>query len=205
MRKIMTVAATAAATCAATPALAQEESPTTFYVGALAGYDSVELSVPGFGSDSQGDVMYGVTAGVDTRVGERGLIGFEAEFTDSEVSASADDVVVTGDRVRISAGRDLYVGVRGGLWATQRFALYAKAGYTNARVNGSYDDGTGAVKDHTNRGGIRFGGGVEFKATEGISVRGEYRHSEYKAFNTGAGFSIDASRDQFAVGLVGKF
>lgn len=182
---------------------------------ALVGYDEVELDAdldPELGFDegdvdigSEGDVLYGVSVGVETKLGS-GVFGVEAEYADSQVSRSAGDLLVDGDSARLSAGRDLYLGLRGGYWLSPRVLFYAKGGYTNARFTARYDDGDGSVtRDHTNRDGFRLGAGVEYALTRNLGLRGEYRHSEYESLDTGLGVAIDANRDQFVAGLVAGF
>ena len=68
---------------------------------------------------------------------------------------SADEsvagVVIAGDELRVRAGRDLYVGGRVGVVVGGNTLLYAKAGYTNARVRVDYEDGTAGTVDRLHR------------------------------------------------------
>ena len=196
----------ASATVISSPAMAQESSGTRVYGGVIAGYDDVELKVPDVGSGSSSDIMYGALIGIETDLGSSFILGFEAEFADSEVGDTERDIDVIGDSARLSIGRDLYVGVRAGYQISSRVNLYGAAGYTNTRVNLRYDDGAGfQIKAHTDRDGVRLGAGLEFDVSKNISLRGEYRHSQYKKFGTGLGFDIKAKRDQLVAAFVVKF
>ncbi|MFN6936409.1 MAG: outer membrane protein, partial [Tsuneonella sp.] len=110
------------------------------------------------------------------------------------------------DEVRLSAGRDLYVGGRLGFQAGASTLFYVKGGYTDARLKGSYDDGVTVVSESDSLGGFRVGGGLEQKFGSNFAVRAEYRYSDYgeysyDGFNTG----ISVSRHQGMLGLIGKF
>jgi outer membrane immunogenic protein len=205
-RTFLVAAATAAAFT--TPALAQSnDSAGEFraYAGALAGYDDIKLSVPGVGSGSEGDALFGAVVGGEYDFGP-GSAGIEAEFSDSNVGVAATDVDVIGDKATLSAGRDVYIGARAGFNLSPRAVLYVKGGYTNLRFNASYDDGAGSTfKEHVNRDGLRVGGGAEFALTRNIRLRGEYRYSDYKSYDPGIGVNIDAKRNQFVTSIVGAF
>ncbi|ATP18181.1 outer membrane beta-barrel protein [Sphingobium yanoikuyae] len=196
MKNVLFAAAALAAVSA--PAYAQEASNFGgFKVGATVGYDSVNLSYDDL-DDSKGGFLYGLTAGYDYDIGTL-VIGVEGEVSDSTVKETATDVLVDGDRWKLSAGRDLYVGARLGFPVSQNLMLYAKGGYTNARakLSVSYDGDSASEGD--NLDGYRVGGGIEF-ANAGNFARLEYRYSDYgnysyDGFNTG----IAASRHQIAV------
>ena len=91
---------------------------------------------------------------------------------------------IVGDELCVGAGRDLYVGGRVGAVVGGNTLLYAKAGYTNARVNVAYDDGTAATgpdfAGHSNLDGVRVGGGAQFGIGPNTYIRTEYRYSNYQ-------------------------
>ena len=153
-----------AALCAgtlATPAFAQDQ-------GNLAASASKAWSAT-TGRASQDEsadgVAYGVGVGYDFQSGNA-VFGIEAEATDSSANERVAGVVLPGDELRVRAGRDLYVGGRVGAVVGGRTLLYAKAGYTNARVRVDYEDGTAATindfTDRTNLDGVRAGAGAQF-------------------------------------------
>lgn len=63
-------------------------------------------------SDSEEDLLVGVTIGYDFETESGFLFGVEAEYTDSSVGVSVTDFDVIGDRLSVNAGRDLYAGAR---------------------------------------------------------------------------------------------
>ncbi|HEY5712033.1 MAG TPA: porin family protein [Allosphingosinicella sp.] len=163
--RIVHVAALLAA-ASATPAFAQE-TPASFnggHVEAITGYDSVHG-----GGDSSGGVLYGIGAGYDFRSGNA-VFGIEGEAVES----------TTGDcdgGVCVDASRDFYVGGRVGAVVSPAVLLYAKAGYTNARVEVE----SGGVSAGTTFDGIRGGAGIEWAIPNSpVALRTEYRYSNYQ-------------------------
>jgi len=169
----MIYAAAALVAFAATPAFAQE-SRQPFdggHIGVVAGYDSLH----GAGVTSDG-IAYGVQGGYDFRLGGA-VLGLEAEAAESST-----------DRGPVEAGRDLYAGGRIGAVVGGRGLLYAKLGYTNARLSAP---GAGVNLD-----GIRAGAGIEWMVGRNVSVRAEYRYSNYED---------GLSRNQGILGLSYRF
>ncbi|HTU10115.1 MAG TPA: porin family protein [Allosphingosinicella sp.] len=178
MRKFAFAAALLAGTIA-TPALAQDNNNLGgFRVEGLVGYD--RPSIEDEGADG---VAYGVGVGYDFQSGNA-VFGIEAEAMDSSANEQATGVALPGDTLRVSAGRDLYVGGRVGFGVGSNSLLYAKAGYTNARVRVSYEDGTaGTVADFTDRtnlDGLRVGAGAQFGIGSNAFLKTEYRYSNYQ-------------------------
>jgi len=171
----LSVLATAAV---ATPAFAQDagvafDGP---YIAAMGGYDKVRVDTPiGHGSDD--GVLFGGVVGFDKNI--RGAVfGVEGEYSDSNVKESVDNVFVAGDRASLKTGRDLYAGIRIGGEVTPGVMLYAKGGYTNAKVKASYDDGVDVLRGSDELEGYRLGAGVE-TTVRGLIGRVEYRYSNY--------------------------
>ena len=162
-----------------TPAVAQETSPFSgIRVEGIVGYDTTDVEDEG--SDG---VLYGAQVGYDFQSGGA-VFGIEAEASDSTVDECVDDVDVVGDTLCAQAGRDLYVGGRAGAAVSDNVLLYAKAGYTNGRVNLDYEDGTaGTAADFDvgeNLDGVRVGAGVEFALGPNSFAKTEYRYSNYE-------------------------
>jgi outer membrane immunogenic protein len=170
--RISLIAATAAA-LVATPAFAQDAQPVFSgpHIEAIGGYDSISG-----GGDSESGIAFGIAGGYDFRAGGA-VIGVEVEAADSSISDSG-----------VRASRDLYAGARVGAVVGGRGLVYVKAGYTNARASFG---GTGVNFD-----GIRGGAGLEWMLTGNLSIRGEYRYSNYED---------GLSRNQGIVGLGVRF
>jgi outer membrane immunogenic protein len=177
MRKY--VFAMALATAAATPALAQDAAPFSgLRVEGLVGYDTTDVE----GESSDG-ITYGAQVGYDVQT--RGAVfGAEGEIADSTVDECVQDVDVTGDELCASAGRDLYIGGRAGAVVSPNMLVYGKAGYSNARVNLDYEDGTAGdtldFEEGENLDGVRVGGGVEVALGPNSYAKTEYRYSNYE-------------------------
>jgi outer membrane immunogenic protein len=203
MRKLVLTAATAALGLGlAAPAFAQDSEKAPFTgvrVEALGGYDN--LSSGDDNSTGKDGFVYGGALGYDAQVGGV-VLGVEGEITGSTTKVRASDVLTAGDRIRVGAGRDLYAGGRIGFVASPRALIYAKAGYTNARINTDYTVGTARIEDHTNLDGYRLGAGVEYNVTPRAYVKAEYRYSHYGQADD---YDIDANRNQVLAGVGYRF
>jgi len=163
----------------ATPAIAQD-APVQgggFRVEGVVGYDRPSIE------NEEGDgVLYGVGVGYDFQAGNA-VLGIEAEATDSTSDECQADFASPGDELCATIGRDLYVGGRVGAMMGSTL-LYAKAGYTNARVGLEYEDGTAATLTdfdlRENLDGVRVGGGAQFNVGTNSYIRTEYRYSNYE-------------------------
>lgn len=199
--------ATAAATLGAalaTPAFAQTDRGFTGpRVEALAGYDHVRDGSDG-SSDGRDGLVYGGAIGYDTQTNGV-VLGVEGEITGSTVKARTSGILVPADRLRVRAGRDLYIGGRIGYAVSPQALIYAKAGYTNARFNLRYFDGTTTFDDGRNMGGYRLGAGVEYKLTPTTYVKGEYRYSHYGHIDGISGVDPDLDRHQILAGVGIRF
>lgn len=204
MRKAI-LATVAATIFVSAPALSQEADGGP-YVGLIVGFDSVGLDVETVGSGSDEGVMYGAVAGFDAPIASSFLLGLEAEANQSETGQGVNDVLVVGDRAELNAGRDLYLGARLVGMLSGYGKVFVKAGYTNAKVSLSYDDGTTVTGESATLDGYRIGGGFEFGLTEMVSVRTEYRYSDYGQFSyQGFATGVSADRHQGVVGLIASF
>lgn len=178
MRKFAFAAAVLAGTIA-TPALAQDNPNLGgFHIDGLVGWDRPNIS-----NEHANGVTYGVGAGYDFQSGNA-VFGIEAEASDSTADRDVSGAVVAGDTLRVRAGRDLYVGGRVGFGVGSNSLVYAKAGYTNARMRVDYEDGTaGTINDFTQRtnlDGVRAGVGAQIGVGSNAYVRTEYRYSNYQ-------------------------
>lgn len=191
MKKLIIAAALASSF--SVPALAQDA--TNFsgpYVAGMIGYERVDLDIPNVGSGDDDGLLYGGIIGYDVNL-NGAIIGIEGEFADSETKYSANNVLLAGDRARISTGRDLYAGVRIGGEVAQNVMVYAKGGYTNAKAKASYDDGVDVFSASEKLDGYRLGAGIETERN-GLLGRLEYRYSSYGELQ-----GVDIERHQVAL------
>ncbi|MFC3440349.1 outer membrane protein [Sphingobium rhizovicinum] len=168
------------------PAFAQDAAPFTGgHAEIITGYDSVDAD----GISSADGLLYGLNAGYDVAAGGV-ILGVEAEISDSTTKKG-----YAGGRT--ASDRDLYVGSRIGVPLGDKALAYAKAGYTNARFE--YRDSAGeggTVSGGDNLDGLRLGAGLEYRLTDSLFLKGEYRYSNYEA---------GLSRHQFVTGVGLRF
>jgi outer membrane immunogenic protein len=200
VRKIFATAAVAAA-LAATPALAQSNAPGGLYVGALGGYEGLEVdSADGSVSASADSAVYGVNAGYDLSLGGA-FVGVEGELSTSGGDTQFPSSF-TGARDGLKAGGQYYLGARAGFALTPGIAAYGKVGYTSLSTKAFTSSGSLAeLKENT--GGLRFGGGVQVALPGPLEARLEYRRSRYKDVVDGT--YGDATTDQVVAGLGVRF
>jgi outer membrane immunogenic protein len=200
VRKILATAAVAAA-LAATPALAQSNAPGGLYVGALGGYEGLEVdSADGSVSASADSAVYGVNAGYDLSLGGA-FVGVEGELSTSGGDTQFPSSF-TGARDGLEAGGQYYLGARAGFALTPGIAAYGKVGYTSLSTKAFTSSGSLAeLKENT--GGLRFGGGVQVALPGPLEARLEYRRSRYKDVVDGT--YGDATTDQVVAGLGVRF
>jgi outer membrane immunogenic protein len=179
--KKLTMILSAGVAFAALAAPASAAAPSGVRVEAIVGYDHGSLDLNDFGIDDDlnGDgIVYGLGAGYDFAVGTGTAIGIDVEASDSTADADVTDGINTAE---ISVGRDLYVGGRFTSAGGANANVYVKAGYTNARVRATVDDGITTVTDAANADGIRGGLGVQIGVGGNAYVGAEYRYSNYES------------------------
>lgn len=152
------------------------------FVGVQGGWSQSDVGTP---STPLGDVPVGRTndsvvggafAGYDHKIGSRVVIGAEAG-----VQAGADDSIVrnsSAGRITVDPRYSFDLTARAGYLVSDNTLIYARGGYTNARVRTSIDDGAGIRTASSHRDGWLVGGGVERAITDNISARVEYRYAD---------------------------
>ncbi|MDF7777462.1 outer membrane beta-barrel protein [Sphingomonas sp. AOB5] len=202
MRIALIAAALAAGTALATPAFAQDaDAPFTGpRAEGVIGWDRVDDGTIN-GANGTDGVVFGGAVGYDFQVGGA-VLGFEGEATGATTKETESNVLVVGDQLRVRAGRDLYVGGRVGFTVGENTLLYAKGGYTNARIETRYTSGATTVETGDNVDGWRLGAGAEIKLGGNLYVKGEYRYSRYDDTN---GTGIDLKRHQVVGGVGIRF
>lgn len=209
---------------AATPAMAQGTGPAGsfqgFHIEALGGYDITQAgstvdddsaidndqSIEGF--------TYGIGAGYDIRIGDRFVVGPEAELTWSTAETEFEDGDWEGFGLgHVKTNRDLYIGARAGFIVNPKTLVYLKGGYTNAKFdvrNGL--EGTIYEKD-VDADGWRIGAGVERAVTDNVFAKLEYRYSNYEQgqfdytadIPDSSEFGLDLDRHQIMAGVGVRF
>lgn len=216
--KLLAATAVAAATLFSAPAFAQDTAPTSgFRAGVIGGLDIVR---PGSSEDTDIDgddqsiegFQYGIEAGYDIPLGGA-VLGIEAELSDSTGKTRTD----TSDPNffgygEVKTGRDIYVGARLGFEASPGTLIYAKGGYTNARLNVLASDGETELRENFQLDGWRLGAGVEKSIGRNTYAKLEYRYSNYTdadfEYNNGTisdTFSVDTDRHQVVAGVGVRF
>ena len=132
MRKFLALSAVAAglAVGVATPALAQSSAPGGLYIGALGGYEGIDVeSADGSVSADADSAVYGINAGYDLSLGSA-FVGVEGELSTSSGSTEFPDSF-SGARDGLDANGQYYIGARAGVALTPGIAAYGKVGYTS--------------------------------------------------------------------------
>lgn len=166
--KTAIIAAIVAASVSA-PAFAQDRAPFTGpHADVVAGWESLDTN----GLGKPGGFLYGLNLGYDVQAGPV-IVGIEGEVDGSTTGRTVVDST-TNAQQSINAGRDFYVGGRIGVPVYNKVLVYAKGGYTNARLSYS-----GLVDGHRDADGYRLGGGVEYSILPKVYLKTEYRYSNY--------------------------
>lgn len=185
----------------ASPAFAQAAAPGGLYVGALAGYEGIDVEASdGSASASADAAVYGFTAGYDLSLGSA-FVGVEGEYSTSGGSTEFPSSF-GGARDGLEAGGQYYIGARAGVALTPGIAAYGKLGYTSLDTKAFTSAGSLSELEG-NADGLRFGGGVQVQLPGPLEARLEYRRSNYKNVNDSV-FG-DASTDQVVAGVGLRF
>ena len=161
------------------PALAQDAEPFDgARVEGVVGYDTTDVE-----DEGSNGITYGAGVGYDVQSGGA-VFGVEAEASESTIDECVADVDLAGDELCAEAGRDLYAGGRIGAAVSPNVLVYAKGGYSNARLRVDYEDGTAGTaldfSDGRNLDGVRVGGGLEVAVGPNSYAKTEYRYSNYE-------------------------
>lgn len=216
MRNLI-LAAFAASTAIATPAFAQDKPFDGPRIAVLGGWERTQAGT-GDSSGVQGDdqsingFMYGAEFGYDVNLGNV-VVGADAEISDSTAKVDYNN---PGPNYfgygSVKTGRDLYAGARIGVIAAPNTLVYAKAGYSNARLDAVASDGTTELGRNFKLDGYRIGAGVERQINDRVFAKLEYRYSNYSdaklEFNQGGtinDFNVDTDRHQVVAGVGIRF
>ncbi len=138
------------------------------------------------GSESDSAISYGIELGYDVDLGSNVVLGAYAGLDFSDAGQCSE--VVGDDLVCADTGRNFTIGVRAGVPLGDTALLYAKGGYSNGRLEASYDEDLTDNDDATpgavaqveeNFDGYHVGGGVEFALGGGLYAKAEYLYTDY--------------------------
>ena len=183
-------------------ASAQNSAFEGFYVGAQAGWSSVDgdVTITGLGSaDDTGDGF-----------GGGGYVGFGGTNGSLYGSVEAElgydgaewDGTIAGVSTEIEAELTYGLGFRAGWVAKDNLLIYGRVGWV--RTNTEFT-ATGIGSADEDIDGVRFGGGVEGKFGDNIGVRGEYTYTSYEDVDIVPGANFDADQHLFRVGVAYYF
>ena len=142
------------------------------------------------------------------------VVGLEAELTDSTAKTGYTNGDFEGFGFgNVKAGRDLFLGARVGAKVAPDLLLYAKGGYTNAKLNILSNDGTTEYNEDFDLDGWRAGAGVEYAINSNTFMNVEYRYSNYSkgevdfdgSLPDSDRFDVDLDRHQIMAGVGVRF
>lgn len=173
------IALFAAASAAATPALAQETSE---FTGARAeatiGFDQIrfDLATATDGREKQADLGYGVAIGYDVAVAPRLIAGIDVGLNLADTGYSYGDATDGG---ALRKRREITLAGRIGTPITPNALLYGKVGYANLQLR--QDETVAGVTNsaRNNLDGVLLGAGVEVKLLPNAYWKSEYRYTDY--------------------------
>ena len=199
MKKIFAMAALGAG-LVATPSMAQD-APGGLYVGALAGFEGIDVETAGPGVTLDSDAaVYGVALGYDLSLGSA-FVGVEGEISTSDNTAEFPTGVDSAYDGLDTSGQ-YYVGARAGFALTPGIAAYGKVGYTS--LDTSAFTSAGSLDElEENSSGFRFGGGVQVALPGPLEARLEYRRSRYD--DSASGEFGEVTTDQVVAGIGVRF
>ncbi|HEU0098311.1 MAG TPA: porin family protein [Allosphingosinicella sp.] len=147
-----------------------------------AGWDRIDVDDPSLKLDRGRDgIAYGLGLGYDLALGEKLVAGVEAEF---DLSGVDFESVSGNTQVEAEAKRDFAVSARLGARVGEKLLVYAKGGYTNARLAGALvvggKTGTTRTEFRRNGDGFRLGAGAEIALAGKAYAKTEYRYSDYE-------------------------
>lgn len=168
-----------AAPFATASSAAQFDGP---FVGAQVGWQSEKMqdlkssigTVPV--DNTKSSVTGGVFAGYDKTINGRFVVGAEAGLdvaSDDEVTGS-----FSGTSYSVDPKYAIDLTARVGYLVNPQTLLYARGGYTNARIRTTATNAAGVDSASNSQDGWLVGGGAERQLNDHVSARAEYRYSK---------------------------
>lgn len=192
--KFVLLAAVAAMTTAAVPALAQDGSAPSDgisftgprgeifggwdRVGTRTRFDDGETTATDRGHKTGWTA--GALVGYDMPVGNRFIVGAFGSYALSTARQCSQTDTLSGC---LKSGREIEGGARVGRKIGDRTLLYLKGAYVNGQIRGKFTDNLVTTSGHANRDGWRAGAGVEFALNKHAYVKAEYDYTRFKSFD----------------------
>ncbi len=198
---------------------------TGFYVGGQLGWAGSHLSVSGEnegtafnGSQSLNSYLLGGFAGYDYQIGSL-VVGIEADAnarTSSKTGEASFNWYYGPVTWKSESTWDASLRLRLGLLATNQTLIYATGGFAWANYKFRLNDAEGLLTENKTRTGWTIGAGLQQALTKNVSLRGEYRYTDYGSKSgtydngKGVGSNIDPYKSKLndnraTVGLAYKF
>jgi len=211
--KIFIIAASVGVAAVAAPAAAQNFSGPR--VEGRIGWDGTNISIKdtrdfgGRGNFSSGstasDLSIGGEVGFDVESGWLAFGGYAG------VDLGENDEPFPDRAVVLETGRNFTAGGRVGYVVSPTVLLYAKGGYSNARVRAQFTSGATAAQRSAlagfdrDRNGFHAGGGAEFAVAQSFYGRLDYTHHKYKDFQVDANSELSFRRNQVTAAIGYRF
>jgi len=156
-----------------------------------------------FNQSSDGGIIGIVQGGFDWELAPSFVVGVGADWTFGEVFGDLnnnfhDDVFGFDHRFNADGSSLVDVYGRAGFAPTQNLLIFGLVGWTWADIDTDFrlrhdccEDNIFNNSDNFSANGISFGGGVEWKFTDNLSVRGEYRFTDLDNFDNNGHFLWD--------------
>lgn len=199
---ILTLAGAMAAAGLVVAAPAQAEPFNGPFIGAQAGWnqndidtldnDLGEINV----NRSRDNVVGGIFAGYDHKIGSSVVLGAEAGF-----NLGADDKITRRGAVNtiVNPNHAFDISARAGYLVSDNSLLYVRGGYDNMRARTTVIGPDHSLSSKDSYDGWMVGGGYEHALTDNVSSRLEYRYSDLGSGET----SFD--RHQVLLGVAYRF
>lgn len=178
----------------------KEESFEGFKVGIQAGWEVREIDeviLPASNNfrltDEISDFAYGGFVGYDAQF-DNLIIGVEAEFQPDGRALTAD--VAGVGSIEVESSWSANFSTRAGITVTPNLLAYGRLGYRLNRYKAKIDASGGSIpviKARSNGNGIVYGGGLEYAVNKSVSIRAEYRETDFSILLNSSQFLVGAS------------
>lgn len=170
------------------------------------------------GKDDEDGAAYGVEVGYDMQIGDSFVVGAYGgvDLSDSNICSE----LVEDDLACAELGRTFTAGVRAGVPIGKNSLIYAKGGYSNGKLDLTYDPDVTDNDDEEpgeiaafseKRDGYHLGAGAEVGITSSIYAKLEYVYTDYGSDSylldeeEEASVDVQSDRHQVLVGLGLRF